>query len=291
LSSILVITYPLSSALIIFFALGLGFYLTRKFQLGWRLYWIGASIFIISQVFHIPFNIGLTYLFRIGLLPSPPESWQPIFNAVILGLSAGIFEEVARYAGYRWWAKDARSWSKGLLYGAGHGGMEAILIGGLILYTYYQMFALRGLDLSAIIPVEQLDVVQAQVAAYWSVAWYDSFLSTLERLLTLPVQICLSIIVLQTFTRKRAIWLMIAILWHAFIDAVVVFAAGTRGVYAAEASIALFAVISVIIIFILRQAEPEPIMEPTSNLPDLDISLSLKTPDETPEEIENSRYL
>lgn len=291
MSSILVITYPLSSALIIFFALGLGFYLTRKFQLGWRLYWIGASIFIISQVFHIPFNIGLTYLFRIGLLPSPPESWQPIFNAVILGLSAGIFEEVARYAGYRWWAKDARSWSKGLLYGAGHGGMEAILIGGLILYTYYQMFALRGLDLSAIIPVEQLDVVQAQVAAYWSVAWYDSFLSTLERLLTLPVQICLSIIVLQTFTRKRAIWLMIAILWHAFIDAVVVFAAGTRGVYAAEASIALFAVISVIIIFILRQAEPEPIMEPTSNLPDLDISLSLKTPDETPEEIENSRYL
>ena len=291
MSSILEITYPLSSALIIILAVGLGFYITRKYQLGWRLYWIGAAIFILSQVFHIPFNLGLTYLFRIGVLPSPPESWQPIFNAIILGLSAGLFEEVARYAGYRWWAKDARSWSKGLLYGAGHGGMEAMLVGGLVLYTFFQLLALRELDLSAIIPVDQLEVVQAHVAAYWSVAWYDSFLSTLERLLTLPVQICFSILVLQVFTRGHAYWLLIAILWHAIIDALAVFAAGAWGVYVAEAIIALLAVLSVIIIFRLRQPEPEPIQEPITSPPPLETLLTMQTPDETPEEIEKSRYL
>jgi uncharacterized membrane protein YhfC len=191
---------------------------------------IGAGFLSCLKCF-IPFNVGLTYLFRNGFYLRSPESWELSIQCSRPGLSAGIFEELARYAGYRWWAKDARSWSKGLLYGSGHGGMEAILVGRLFLYTFFQLFALHGQDLSTIIPEDQLEVVQAQVAAYWSVAWYDSFLSSLERMLALPVQIGLSIIVLQVFTRKRAYWLLIAIFWHAFIDAAAVFAAGTWGVY------------------------------------------------------------
>jgi uncharacterized membrane protein YhfC len=291
LTTYLDITYPLSSLLTISIAVGLGFYLTRKFKLGWRLYWIGAAIFIISQIFHIPFKIGLTYLFRIGFLPTPPESWQPLFNAVVLGLSAGIFEETARYLGYRWWAKEARSWSKGLLYGAGHGGMEAILVGGLVLYTFFQMFALRGLDLSTMIPADQLEVAQAQVAAYWSATWYDSLLSTLERLLTIPVQICFSILVLQVFTRGRAYWLLLAILWHAIIDALAVIAISAWGAYVAEAILALSTMISVMIIFRLRQPEPESVLEPITSPIFLGTPVTIKVPDETSEEIEKSRYL
>jgi uncharacterized membrane protein YhfC len=277
--------------LIILIAILPGFYLTRTFRLGWRLYWIGGAIFIISQILHIPFNIGLTYLFRVGFLPSPPESWQLIFNAIILGLSAGLFEEIARYAGYRWWATEARSWSKGLLYGAGHGGVEAILIGGLVLYTFFQLFALRGLDLSTIIPEEQLELAQSQVTAYWSATWYDSFLSTLERFLIIPVQICFSILVLQVFTRRRAFWLLIAIFWHAIIDALAVFAAVTWGKYITEAILALFTGISVVIIFRLRQPEPEPVQEPKIYSPSPEVMLTRQTSDETPEEIEKSRYL
>lgn len=285
------ITYPLSSILTIFFAIGLGFYLTWKFKLGWNLYWIGAAIFVLSQVFHIPFNLGLTYLFRMGLLPSPPASFQPIFNAIVLGLSAGIFEEIARYAGYRWWAKDARSWSKGLLYGAGHGGIEAILVAALVIYTFLQMYALQGQDLTTIVPAEHVELALAQINAYWSSTWYDSLLSTLERLLTIPVQICLSIIVLQVFTRKRIYWLLMAILWHATVDAVAVYTAGAWGVYLAEAMIALFAVMSILIIFLLRQVEPESIPEAESNTPMINRTVKLTAIDETPENIEKSRYL
>lgn len=257
----------------------------------WRLYWIGATIFVLSQVFHIPFNIGLTYLFRRGFLPTPSESWQPIFNAVLLGLSAGVFEETARYSGYRWWAKDARSWSKGLLYGAGHGGIEAILVGGLVLLTFLQLAALRGQDLSAIVPDHQLGALQVQVAAYWSAAWYDSLLSTLERALTLPVQLCFSIIVLQVFVRRRAYWLLTAILWHAVIDALVVFAARAWGAYVSEAILAMFALVSILIMFRLRMPEPEPNPKPLSSPPPLDRLLWPQILDETPENIEKSRFL
>jgi uncharacterized membrane protein YhfC len=138
-------------------------------------------------------------------------------------------------------------------------GMPWKLMVGSRSCILFPIICLRGQDLSGIIPEDQLDIAQAQVAAYWSVAWYDSFLSTLERFLTIPIQICLSIVVLQVFTRGRAYWLLIAILWHAFTDALAVFAAGTWGVYVTEAIIALLAVISVLIIFRLRQPEPEPI--------------------------------
>ena len=74
----------------------LGFWLVRKFKLSWKLFFAGALTFIASQVLHIPFLYGLTALFANGILPSPPAAWNTIFNAVLLGLLAGIFEETAR---------------------------------------------------------------------------------------------------------------------------------------------------------------------------------------------------
>ena len=40
----------------------------RKYDTGWRLFWIGAATFILSQIGHIPFNAGLTQLFKNGIL-------------------------------------------------------------------------------------------------------------------------------------------------------------------------------------------------------------------------------
>src|SRR5512146_2676712 len=132
---ILVVTRLLNGLLMIGLPVALGFFLTRRFHLGWRLWWIGAATFIISQVGHIPFNWIFTRLFALKYLPTPPAEWSLVFNAVFLGLSAGLFEELARAGVYRWWADDARSWRKGVLLGAGHGGVEAIILGALVVVT------------------------------------------------------------------------------------------------------------------------------------------------------------
>ncbi len=84
---------------------------------------------IFSQVLHIPFNALVNPVFNQFGFIALPLSLQNSILSVFLGLSAGLFEELSRYAMYRWWAKDARSWGKGLLAGAGHGGIEAILLG------------------------------------------------------------------------------------------------------------------------------------------------------------------
>ncbi len=135
-TGILYITHALNGLLMVAMPIGLGLYLTRKLSLSWRLFWIGGTVFILSQVGHIPFNIVISLLFQRGVLPAPTLEWRLPFNAIFLGLSAGLFEEGARYLMYRYWTKEARWWGQGVLLGAGHGGAEAIILGVLVILTY-----------------------------------------------------------------------------------------------------------------------------------------------------------
>lgn len=290
--NLLNLTYPLNGLLMILMPVGLAIYLTRKFRFSWRLWWIGGFTFILSQVAHIPFNLLLLNPL-LAELPSQslsaPLRW--LFPALALGLSAGLFEGLARYAMYRWWARDARSFGKGLLAGAGHGGMEAILLGVLALYAFIQLFSLQGVDLSTIVPSAQLSLAQQQVASYWSANWFDSLLGSLERLFAIPVQISASLLVLQVFTRNRSYWLALAILWHAFVDASLVFAAPTLGAHLTEALLGFYALISLLIIFALRQ--PEPVSIPTfdqSPLPQPLTAAALRPVEEDQVSLEHTRY-
>lgn len=289
--NILYFTYPFGALLIFAYAIGLGVYFTRRFKLGWKLYFIGAATFILSQVFHIPFNILVGRWMANGTIPTPPDAYKLIFQAVFLGLSAGIFEEFARYAMYRWWAHDARSWGQGLLAGAGHGGVEALLVGGSILLTYIYMVSYKTADLTTVAPPEQLEALRQGVANFWSAAWYNSLLGAFERLLTLPVHIGLSVMVLQAFTRRQARWLWLAVLWHAVLDAGAVITVSMWGMYAAEAWVALCGVSSVIIALALRTPEPVEI-EDSSPAPapiTADDLVPIAVADTT-EKLDNSRF-
>lgn len=287
----LYITYTLNAALMIALGFGWGFLITRHYKKGWRLYWIGAAVFVTSQVFHIPFNALFSLLFKNGVLPAPPPEWQILFNAVFLGLSAGIFEEVARYLGYRFWAKEARTWSQGLLYGAGHGGIEAILLGIFTFYITLQFFALKGQDLSKIVPLDQLPLVQQQVIAFWSTPWYLTILGAVERALTIPVQITFAIIVLQTFTRAKIYWVFIAIFWHALLDASVYYVAQVWNVYLAEIAVLVFTVASLVILFLLYRQTPHETNQtqppPPAYVP---IKLDIQPLQETSDKIRDTRY-
>ncbi len=289
MNTILYITYPLNGLLMIALAIGLGVFITRRFELGWRLYWIGGVVFIISQVFHIPFNFAVLnpLLQDLGFVEIDPVL-RSLITAVLLGLSAGLFEEWARYLMYRWWTKRARTWKEGLLLGAGHGGMEAILLGVLVLFTFIQMAALRGTDLSAVIEPDRLDLAQQQMNAYWSVKWYDSLLGALERAFALPCQIAFSVLVLQVFLKKQLRWLFLAIGWHTVVDAIAVFAVGRWGYYITEALIGMMAVLSVLIIFTLRTNEIDT--ESAQPLPRRPLEISLPEVEITPQDLDQTRY-
>ncbi|MGA2504076.1 MAG: YhfC family glutamic-type intramembrane protease [Anaerolineales bacterium] len=266
---VLFFAHLLNALLMIAMPIGLAIYLTRTWKLSWRLWLIGAATFILSQVGHIPFLRLSTLIMNrpplINWFLNIPISSLIIFNGVFVGLSAGLFEEFFRYGMYRWWAKDARSWHTGILTGAGHGGVEAIYFGGLALYTFFQLVAYRNIELSTVIPATQLQAAEAQVATYWSSAWYEAFLPSFERLSTIIIQISLAVLVLQTFTRKQWFWVWLAVSYHALIDFFTVPAsAGYISKYGGEAIVGEFAILSVIIIFALHRPVPAVNAQPNA---------------------------
>jgi uncharacterized membrane protein YhfC len=286
---LLTLTYPLSGVLMAVIPFGLSYYLARRYKLGGRLWWIAASTFILSQIGLIPFSLVVSGMFEQGRLPIPQGGWAILFNAVLVGVSAGVFEELARYAMLRWWAKDARSWPQGLLAGLGHGGVEAIVIGLLVLFAFYQMSGLRQADLSAVVPAEQLDLARQQVATFWSMPWHIPLLDALDRLFDLACQISYPILILQAFLRQQSRWVGAAVLWHALVDGVASLTKGSLPYLAAEGIMALLALISLGLVFALRWADPSAAPEPPAPPKPLSVK-SLKPANETPESLEKSRY-
>jgi len=287
--SILYITHFLNGLLMTGMPIGLAFYLTRKFKQGWRLFWIGAATFLFSQVLHIPFNALVSPVFnQFGFIALPVMA-QTLISAIFLGVSAGLFEELSRYGMYRWIAKDARSWGRGLLAGAGHGGVEAIILGVLALYAYIQYVSLRYADLATILSNGQLDAARAQITAYWSAPWYLSMLGALERLFAIPVQLACSLLVLQTFTRKQFWWVGLAILFHTLVDGVSVIAISVKiPALGIEGIIGIFTMMSVAIIYALRSREPmeEKIPHQPVTVPEF----NPKRVDDTKENLDKTRY-
>jgi uncharacterized membrane protein YhfC len=226
-------------------------YFTRKFALPWKLVLAGGLTFIASQILHIPLVIAIgSFLQTVSL----------IGNAIILGLLAGIFEETARYILFKHILKNARSWQEGILVGLGHGGTEALLLGVLAAVGFVNMLIYQNVDLSTVpsIPADQLDLARQQVEAYWSAPWYMALMGFVERIFAICLHVSLSVMVLAALAYRKPVWFWLALLWHAFVDAVAVYVGQEYGILAVEGIIAIFAVISVWIVFKLRPLFSQP---------------------------------
>lgn len=286
-------TYTINGLVMIILPFVLAAYLTKRINVGWRLVFIGAAGFVFSQIGHIPFNLFLTQLFAQGVLPSPPQAYQLIFNAIVLGLSAGLWEEITRYATFRWFAKEARSWGSALVLGSGWGGVESLIIGVLFALTFIQMIALRNADLTNFVPADQLDLVETQVTFFWSQPIIASILGALERIFAICFHLSASVLVLQVFRKRQIRWLIFAILWHTLFNAIAVFSVQTWGAYVTEVLLGVFALASIAVVFAMRENNTEiPVSGSEDLAPVLDAN-SLEQVDESDisdEQIKDSRY-
>jgi uncharacterized membrane protein YhfC len=264
----LTVAYLLNCLGMILLPIVLAFYVTRKFSLPWKLIFAGGLTFIASQVLHIPVLYGLTAMFQSGVLPAIPEAWKTLFNAILLGLLAGIFEETARWILFKFVLKGTKTWEEGVVVGTGYGGTEALILGILAFVQVGSMIAMRNADLSTRVPPEQLELARQQIAAFWSVPVYTAFLGLIERIFAICLQISLTIMVLYSVVYRKPAWFWIALFWHAIVDALSVYLMPLIGALAIEAVIGVFAAISLGIVFRLRPrfiqppAGTDPLVEP-----------------------------
>lgn len=162
-------------------------------QKGFIAFILGIAAFVVSQVLlRIPI---LQYLSESTLGYSMLSVTQPVLFSILLGLSAGVFEELARYIFMLFFMKQ-RDWQAGFLFGAGHGGIEAILVVGIGMVVL--LFSPTGIVGDA-----------------------NYLIGGIERFFAMLLHIGLSIIVLQGVVRKKFIYIVIAILIHGLIDALI----------------------------------------------------------------------
>lgn len=249
-TGIIAIAYPLALAIIV----------NRRLRVSWKYFFYGVAIFFIFQVIT---RIPLVSILGPILAPSLRGNVgaQYIYIAA-LALTAGLFEEAGRYVGYRWlMGKEEKTWDKAAMYGIGHGGLESILLVGIpVLANTAILLALviAGLDK---LPAQAGVTIAHQVAAIQAQPWWVGPLGGWERLWTIPVQIMLSVIVLQVFRRNSLAWLWVAIGLHFLIDFTTAAFLQTFGrtagsLLGVEGLIALYGLIAIIVIFRLRDPLP-----------------------------------
>ena len=185
----------------------------------WKPLLFGALTFTVFQVFlRIPALsvLGGTAWFQ------ALQGAEPALYTLFLGATAALFEEGGRWLVMRFLLKKQRSVRDGIVFGAGHGGIEAIVILGLT--------SAATLVSGAAADAGSLTLVFAGGA---------------ERVFALAAQIGFSVMVMKSVREKKPLWLLLAFVLHTLVDFGAAYAAGFLGdgasVWAIEICVGLFA--------------------------------------------------
>lgn len=152
---------------------------------------LGALTFLVFQM-----------LLRIPLiqLVLPRMQWfivmnttQPLMSALFYGLTAALFEEGGRYLVMRNFMKNRQLVSDGIVFGIGHGGIEAILFAGI-------------------------NALVTLVIADKTVSAGLMFAGGIERLSVMVCHVAWSVMVLKSIREKKSRWLFAAFGLHALLD-------------------------------------------------------------------------
>ncbi len=179
----------------------------------WKPVLFGALTFTVFQMF-----------LRIPLLGAlSGQAWflafagaQPLLYALLLSLTAALFEEGGRWLVISLFLKKQRSTTEGLAFGVGHGGIEAILLVGINVLLVL---------ITSVFPDEPSLLLAAGV----------------ERLSAMTLQVGFSIMVVRAVREKNRLWLLLAFALHTLVDLVAVYGMSYLGIWPLEAVFVAFA--------------------------------------------------
>ena len=223
----------------------LALWLIRKYNVRWQTVLIGAGTFIV-------FAILLEPILHQIVLKGPHGAtimgnvW---YYALYGGLAAGLFEETGRFLSMKFLMKKEPSRAlPGVAYGAGHGGVEMLILFGISMISNLVVAAMinagQADTIIASAPAEAQEQLQAQFAQLGTLTAGTLAFGFWERISALVLHLGLSMLV-WTAVRRGGKWLWLfpaAILLHTLVDAVAVILSKTVGMAAVEVIICALAI-------------------------------------------------
>lgn len=270
ISTLSLIGMVFSLALSFLFPLILAIYFIRKYKTGILTLVTGAAVFILFALI----LEQLVHFLIIG--PNSPIAESVKNSPLLLGLyggfMAGIFEETGRLLAFLFILKKTQDWSHGVVYGIGHGGIESVLIVGLAYVNnlFLSLTANSGQleTMKAALTAEQIEVLEhgMQTIADTDPALF--FVAGIERVLTLIIQIGLSVLVLYAIRKRKYLYFGLAILLHAALDFAAVFMNATvKNIYITELIVAVFAAAAIVWII-----KAKALMAPEDSVPEIQLA-------------------
>lgn len=181
-------------------------------------FFIGAATFILfamilERILHT-IVLGATGTLLTGSL------W---LYAIYGGLAAGLFEETGRFLAMKFCMKNTLNRENAILYGIGHGGIEAILVVGM---TYvnnliYSLLINSG-SLASLLSVYDTDTQQTilqQLTLLGATPSYLFYMAGVERIGAMLLHVVLSYLVYLAVRNRKAGLYVLSILLHALMDA------------------------------------------------------------------------
>jgi len=231
-SSIIFISISLLLSLV--FPLVVAIVLHKKLRFAWKSVLVGALVFLVFQI-----------LTRIPLLQYVQRAFSyqafsmrhGILTGFLVALSAGLFEEIGRYVGFRLLLRRHLNWEGGIAYGIGHGGLESLYIGTAFLNYLIYSFLINAGKVPPQLPTSVISALTDTSPPLFVVGG-------IERVLAFTIQIGLSLVVLYGIKSRKGLFLLLAIALHTLLDfGAVMFAGNTLIV---ETYVAVFAAASLV---------------------------------------------
>lgn len=209
----------------------------RSFFIGWLAFFL--SVLVLERLFH-----SLVLKTPVGTAISGNLFSYALYG----GVTAGLFEELARYFAFKkFLVRELEDDSNALMYGAGHGGCELFNIYSItMLNNIILSLTLNSSGISALtqsLSSEQASQVIAQIPQLCAFGPGTLALGLLERASAMIVHISLSVLVFCAVKKpeQNRRLLLIAVELHALTDFLAVILSGLLPIWAAEAGIAAFA--------------------------------------------------
>ncbi len=230
--SIVALTFVLAILIEMALPLLLGLWAKKKFGISWKVFFLGAFFFSITQLFRIPvlwliqpgiqafitsFSLG-TMLYAAGY-------------ALLLGLMVGLFEEPVRYLVFTrvFQCKKVKcSRENAIMFGLGWGGLQSMLIAVTLIFTLFSyisavpltnhdMFEIRR-DYGNNMSDAEVDEIKEMKERLYNTESADIILNVFATIMNFVMQVVFCVLVCLFVSTGRKAYFAAAFMLHWFFE-------------------------------------------------------------------------
>jgi uncharacterized membrane protein YhfC len=195
----------------VFLPLIFSFTLVRRYGTPWMVFGIGGLAFLVAEIVRSPVTNWLT---TSDFFTNATRDMSPVYVIMFYALLISLFQNVARYAGFRLAGSQSHSWGGGLTVATGFATLNLVLIFGLnalMTLVYVLTFPSTAPDGVA---ANEFAAMQQQVSDFWNATFLNSFVQTqlIPGLFQFTLQFAITLIMWVGIVQKKWQWIFSAVL-------------------------------------------------------------------------------